>query len=388
MSALLAHAAGAVWRRRGKAGALGCGLALTVALMAAILFLTDALRAEASRARAALPDVLVQRLLGGRPALLRPEDVKKLDGIDAVREVRARVWGYLFVPALQGNVTVIGAPSDLVPLTVAGGALDSGRDLAPAAHEMIAGTTLVKAMGLVVGDEMQLPSAATDAPSLRLVGTFSSVVDLYTADVIVMSDEDARAALGLGPDDATDVAVTLTNPAEARIVARTILERLPGARVIERDLLDRVYALAYGRRAGIVLAASIPALLALLILAWDRATGLGPEERREIAVLKAVGFATSDVLWVKLFEALLVGTTATVVGLLGAYLWVFVLGAPGLRPALVGFGVLYPEAPLTPEVDLTQLVAIVLGVLAPFIGLNIVPAWRAASMDPMDAMRS
>jgi lipoprotein-releasing system permease protein len=156
---------------------------------------------------------------------------------------------------------------------------------------------------------------------------------------------------------------------------------------VERDLLGRVYALAYGRRAGIVLAAAIPALLALLVLAWDRASGLGPDEKREIAILKAVGWSNADVLWAKLYESLFVGAIATAVGLALGYAWVFPLGAPGLRATLAGWSVLYPEAPLTPMVDFSQLLAIALAVLAPFAGLSILPAWRAASLDPMESMR-
>jgi ABC-type lipoprotein release transport system permease subunit len=148
-----------------------------------------------------------------------------------------------------------------------------------------------------------------------------------------------------------------------------------------------VYAVAYGRRSGLVLAAAIPAILALLVLAWDRASGLSPDEKKEIAILKAVGWSSSDVLWAKLFESLLVGAIATAAGLFLAYAWVFFAGAVGLRGAIAGFSTLYPEGPLTPEVDLAELLAITLGVLGPFVALSIVPAWRAASLDPMESMR-
>jgi ABC-type lipoprotein release transport system permease subunit len=251
---------------------------------------------------------------------------------------------------------------------------------------MIAGVTLARALGLRVGDGLQLPSAHP-SPLLSLVGTFQSAVEIYAADVLLCDEADARQILGMRGDEATDLAITLKNPEESRIVARTALDRIDASRVVERELLGRVYALGYGRRAGLVLAASIPAILALLILAWDRASGLGPDEKREIAILKAVGFATRDVLGVKMLEALLVGALGTAVGLVLAYAWVFLLGAPGLRPALVGWSVLYPEAPLTPMVDVAQLLAIALTVLAPFVGLSIVPAWRAAVIDPMEAMR-
>jgi ABC-type lipoprotein release transport system permease subunit len=251
---------------------------------------------------------------------------------------------------------------------------------------MLAGATLARALGLRVGDGLQLPTPRP-SPLLQLVGTFDSAVELYAADVVLCDEADARAILGLSPNEATDIALDVKNPDEARIVARTAIERIPDARVVEKDLLGRVYALAYGRRAGLVLAASIPALLALLILAWDRASGLGPDEKREIAILKAVGWSTRDVLAAKMLEALLVGGVATALGLVLAYAWVFALGAPGLRTTLVGWSVLYPEAPLTPMVDVAQLVAIATCVLAPFVGLSVVPAWRAAGTDPMEAMR-
>lgn len=387
-TSILAFALRALSRRKARAFALGGGLAFAVALVAAVVFLTESLRAEAERAHAAHPDVVVQKLVGGRPSTISTQEAAKLADIASVRTVVPRVWGYVFLPSLQGNVTIVGTSKGAQPLSLASGVLAEGRDINPGAHEMIAGAELAKFLGMRPGDELGLPTPNPDAHALKLVGTFRSSLDLYTADVLVCDEEDARALLAMPPGDATDLALTLSNPAEARVVARTITEKLPGARVIERDLLARVYHLAYGRRAGFVLGASIPAILALLVLAWDRASGIGPDERKEIAVLKAVGWSTSDVLWAKLFESLLVGASATALGLLLGYAWIFWLGAPGLRPALVGWSVLYPRAALTPAVDVAQLLGISLAVMGPFALLSIVPAWRAATTDPLDTMRT
>jgi lipoprotein-releasing system permease protein len=383
---LLGYAMGALARRRAKSLALGGGLAFAVALVAAVLFLASALRAEADRARLALPDVLVQRLIAGRPATITVAEAAKLTDIASVRAVRPRVWGYVFMPDLQGNVTVIGVPKSVPSLDDVHGTISEGRDRRPGQHEMVVGAALAKFLGLHVGDSLALPSAKATAP-LLLVGTFASSVEGYTNDVVACDEEDARAVLDVPSDAATDLAIDVVNPAEARVVARTILSRLPGTRVVERELLGRVYALAYGRRAGLVLAALVPAFLALLVLAWDRASGLAPDEKKEIAILKAVGWSSADVLWAKLYESLLVGAAATASGLVLAYGWVFLLGAPGLRAAIAGWSVLYPEGALTPEADVAQLLAITLAVLGPFVGLSIVPAWRAASLDPMESMR-
>lgn len=383
---LFAFAVAALGRRRGRAIALGAGLALTVTLLAAVIFLTESLRSEAARATASLPDVVVQRLIAGRPSTVHASDVAALGRIDSVRRARIRVWGYVFLPAIQGNVTIVGVPKGEPLLGQVGGALASGRDLVYGAHEMVTGANFARTMGLVVGDQLGLP-AAKPSPPLKLVGVFGSPVELYTADVLLCDEDDARAILGLGPDEGTDIALDVANPEEARVVAGTVIDRMPDARVVDKRILARVYTLSYGRRAGLLLAASIPALIALLVLAWDRASGVGPEEQREIAILKAVGFGTRHVLWVKLIESLMVASLATALGLLAAYAWVFWLGAAGLRPALAGWSVLYPTVPLTPAVDFAQLIGIAAAVVGPFVGLSVVPAWRAAVVDPMAAMR-
>ena len=387
-TSILVHAFGALARRKARAFALGGGLAFAVALVAAVMFLTSSLRAEAVLAHGGQPDIVVQRLIAGRPTILSVADRDKLDGIPSVRSITPRIWGYVFLPALQGNVTIVGTPTNATTLSVANGVLEDGKDITLGQHEMIAGVELARFLGMRPGDELGLPSADPRAHAMKLVGTFRSTLDLWTADVILCDEQDARALLGVPDGEAVDLAVTLANPAEARVVAKTILERLPGARVIERDLLERVYHLAYGRRAGLVLGAAIPAILALLVLAWDRASGIGADERREIAILKAVGWSTSDVLWAKLFESVLVGAGATAFGLLLGYGWIYWLGAPGLRPALVGWSVLYPQAALTPVVDVAELLGISIAVLGPFVLLSVVPAWRAATTDPLEAMRS
>jgi ABC-type lipoprotein release transport system permease subunit len=384
---LTAYAASGLARRRGKNAALGIGLALAVALVAAVLFLTDALRAESTRASQAMPDVTVEKLVAGRSTTIHAAAAEAVRGYPSVVSVTPRVWGYLFLSSVGGNVTVVGVAPGAAPLTEANGSLARGRDLATGAHEAIAGQGLVSLLGLEVGDQLGLPSPNPDAPPLKLVGTFASNVDLYTSDVLLCDEADARALLAMPDGEATDLAVRLANPDEAHVVAGKISKALPGVRVIEREPLLRIYALTYGRRSGLFLAASIPALLALLVLAWDRASGLGPDDRREIFVLKAVGWSTNDVLSVKLLESSLVALVGAVVGLAIAYLWVFPLGAPGLRPALAGWSILYPNAPLTPQVDFTELLALTLGVVAPFVGMSIVPAWRAAVLDPMEGMR-
>jgi ABC-type lipoprotein release transport system permease subunit len=387
--ALLSFAWGALARRKGRAVALLGGLATSTTLLAAVLFATTALRGEAERARVTQPDLVVQRLAGGRPGLLDPVDLSFVAKMPGVRRVEPRIWGYVFVPSLRANLTIVGRRDETIDLASLPRALTSGRDARPGERgAAVIGKSLADLLHVQAGDVISLPSPRADAPALTLVGVFDSPVALYTSDVLLVSTDDARAILDVPGGRATDVAIDLATPDEAAVVTRAILDKEPELRVLDKRILSRTYRLTYGRRAGIVLAASLPALLALLILAWDRLGGLGASERREIAVEKAVGWSTADVLYAKLYESVLLGVVGVGAGIVLAYAWVFLLGAPLLREVLAGWSVLYPKVPLTPDIDPADLLGLAAMILAPFVAVAIVPAWRSAIVDPMQAMRT
>ncbi len=103
MTSLFAFAVGSLARRRSRAIALGIGLALTVTLVAAVLFLTESLRGEADRAEAAIPDVVVQRLVAGRPTIVKTTDVKALENIDSVKRASRACGGTFFFPRFKAT---------------------------------------------------------------------------------------------------------------------------------------------------------------------------------------------------------------------------------------------------------------------------------------------
>jgi len=396
---LLAFAVGAIGRRKARALAFAVGLTAAVTLLAAVVFLTESLRAESERSHRVEPDLVVQRMTGGRPRTVELADEQLIASIPAVRSVTARVWGYLFLPAIEGNITVVAAapndallhrtPSSIEPSpSTAHAVIAEGRHLRAGEHEVVMGAELARTLGVQPGDELRIADAQRTSHTLKLVGTFHSVLDTFTADVVMCDATDARALLGLSPGQATDLALTLSNENESSVVAREIASRMGSTRVIERHSLARVRHLAFGRRAGLVLAMSLPALLTLLVLAWDRATGFSASERKELAIARAVGWSTSDVLWAKLWETLIVACAATAAGLAFAYLWVFVFGAAGLRQALMGWSVVYPRTPLTPAVTLAQVLGITSAIVGPFAMVSVGAAWRAATRDPVDLLRA
>ena len=130
------------------------------------------------------------------------------------------------------------------------------------------------------------------------------------------------------------------------------------------------------------------ALLAFVIFAWEKASGLSADEKREIGILKAIGWETSDVIAVKAYEGLLVSFFSFTVGILTAYGHVFFFSAFLFVPALKGWSVLYPDFRITPFIDPYQVAVLFFLTVVPYTIATIVPSWRAAIIDPDSVMRS
>jgi ABC-type lipoprotein release transport system permease subunit len=130
------------------------------------------------------------------------------------------------------------------------------------------------------------------------------------------------------------------------------------------------------------------ALAAFLLLAWDKATGLSAEEKREIGILKALGWETSDVLLLKFWEGAVISLSSFLIGVLLAYAHVFFTSATVFEPALKGWSVLYPEFRLRPAVSAYHAAVLFFLTVVPYTVATIIPSWRAATIDPDAVMRS
>jgi ABC-type lipoprotein release transport system permease subunit len=221
-----------------------------------------------------------------------------------------------------------------------------------------------------------------------VTGVFVSKADVLTQDLVVMPEGPLRQFFGMPESLATDLAVEVYNPNEVDTIANKIKRALPDSRPITQSELLRTYHAVFDWRGGMMLALFSSALMAFCILAWDKATGLSAGERREIGILKAVGWDTGDVLLLKLWEGLALSLLAFLCGCLIAFLLVFWWGAPLLGGILRGWSVLFPALRPTPFIDFYQLGTLAFLTIVPYVASTVIPAWRAAVTDPDEVMRA
>lgn len=379
---ILEYALSALWRRRGKNLAILAVYTLTIAVLATVLLLTHSLRLEAGLLLERAPDVIVQRLMAGRHELIPAEYATALRKIPGVGTVKPRYWGYYYDGITGSNYTLISLDDPPARLEL----LDGSMPRHPG--ECAIGAGVAAARKLNVGDELILIDSRNVGVIFEVTGVFRTESSILTNDLVVLGSRDLVAFFGLPEGLATDLSVEVFNPSEVDTVAAKIKRLYPDSRPITRSELIRTYDAVFHWRSGMVLTLFASALIAFCILAWDKATGISAQERREVGILKAIGWGTADVIELKFWEGAALSVTAFLLGLLLAYVHVFLLGASILAPVLKGWSVLFPEFRILPDIDLYQVFVLAFLTVVPYVASTVIPSWKAAITDPEEVIRA
>lgn len=371
---LIDYAMASMARHRARNLGLLVVYTLLIAALASVMLLGSAMRREATQVLSGAPDVVAQGLRLGRHALSRTSDLEPLRRLRGVQRVEGRLWGYLYDTSTAANYTL------QVPAT------GSDADM-PTAGQAVIGEGVARLRRLQPGQRIYLVAPSGEFLNLVVKAVLPADSAIVTSDLVLLTEADFRRFYALAGDEFTDIALHVRNPQEVAKVAEKVGLALRQHRVITRTDLLRTYESIFSWREGILLAMLAGSVLAFGILAFDRASGLSAQERREIGILKAIGWDTSDILRMKLWEAALLAGTALLIGFGAAYVHVFLFSAPLLEPVLKGWSTLYPRLTLPPTMDGLQIGTLAMLTVLPYLTAVVVPVWRAASTDPDAAMR-
>jgi len=318
----------------------------------------------------------------GRPR----ETVAAIRSMPAVEAVAALVVGSAVATASskQLPVELRGIePADqdkVTPLrtSIVDGSLD---DLGAATDGALIGHQLADLLGVRVGDNVTCAAASGERVSLRIVALFESGIAALDKGRIYVPTRLAQTILGRG--DAIDrIEVRLRQPDSAPAVTARLealfgydAESWQASNASMLSVFDQQNMIT-GLIIGAVLMVGGFGILAIQIM-------IVVEKRRDIALLKSVGYSSRDVLSIFLME----GAVVAVIGAaLGAGLGHLVL--MGMRQIKSASGLGYSK-PSTFAIYERPSVYIMAFGFAVGVGLlaSLVPAWRASRVEPVDVLR-
>ena len=378
---ILEYTLSSLLRRKYKNLSLIAVYAFTIATLGSVLFLTHALKLEATGSLTTAPDLVIQRISAGRHDLIPTDYTVIINKLPGIESVTPRVWGYYYDSLIRANLTLVGISTYQDKLELLEGRLPENP------QECAIGMGVAGAFGPTIGDNLVLEDSEKSRTVFKISGIFRAESNLLTNDLVVLQETALRDFFSIDKRMATDLVVQVHNQREINTLAKKIKHLLPDTRPITRDEILHTYDTLFNWRSGMMLAVAVAALIAFCILAWDKATGISAAEKQEIGILKAIGWETADVLSVKFWEGLVISLTSFILGTLAAWIHVFVLDAPALVPLLKGWSVLFPKFQLTPAVDFYQLFVLAFLTIVPYLVCTIIPAWKSAITDPEQVMR-
>lgn len=378
---ILEYALSSLMRRKAKNFSLIVIFSVIIAILSSVLFLTHALKLEALNVLIESPQLIVQKLAGGRHELIDEKYSEIIKIIPGVGKVTPRYWGYYYDFLTGGNYTLLGAGEEVEELELLEG------EMIAEEGECVIGKGVADARNIKIGEDLILTDGHGEYFFLVVTGIFRSDSSLLTNDLIIMDYRNLIDLFNMDEGKATDLVVEVFNESETSLIAQKIKALLPDTRPIMKKEIIRTYDTVFSWRSGMVLTMFSGALIAFCILSWDKATGLSAEEKREIGILKAIGWETSDILELKFWEGVVISFTSFLTGILLGYSHIFFFGAFFLSPALKGWSVVFPTFNPIPYLSPYQLFIMLFLTVLPYVASTIIPSWKAAITDPDIIMR-
>jgi len=379
---ILDYALSSLGRKSLKNGGVFLIFTLVVFLFASFQLVSRALTEAAQTVLATAPDITVQQMSAGRQVSIASSAKIPLAPIFGIKKIEERIWGYYFDESNGANYTIIGLPAradDSGGTQLFG--LAEGRLPAASERGQVAISDNVRRQ-LQLGNRKHFSLFRPDLSqaSFATVGLFAPKTEILTADLMVMNLADARDLFAIADGFVTDLLVSVANPNEIETIARKISEKLPGSRVITRNQILKTYKVVFNRRSGLGTVCLLTALAAFVILAWDKASGLSREERKEVAILKILGWQTSDIMLLRFCESLSLSLLAFISGYLLAWVHVVFWGGALFRPVFLGWSVIRPVFSLAPPLAASDLLLVFSLSVVPYLCATAVPAWGAATV--------
>ncbi|MGC8768845.1 ABC transporter permease [Calditerrivibrio sp.] len=366
-------------------------LMVLVFFIASASFITASIKKELILTHEELPDIVIQRVIGGRQQYIPMDYIDKIVSIPGIKSILPRVWGYYYFDYSRVNFSIVGI-DPLEPFYKK--SLEENikhiktDDLIKRDDWMILGNgvrRLFSEIGYVDYAYFKKPNG--EYIKLLRFDYLTQESAIFTNDIILISQNTARKLLGMDDDYVSDIVVNVYNKNEVVTIAAKIRDILKDARTVTKKDILNSYQNVFNYKFGFFITLFGVLVFTMMVIVIDKLGGLSETEKLEIGVLKATGWTTSDVLRLKFYESSFLVLQAFIIGVLLAVIYVYILKAPIMMNIFSGYASLKTEYQLIFAVDFKTLFLIFIAIVPFYIAAIIIPTYRIATLDTYEVFK-
>jgi len=361
-------------------------LSFMVASMASVFFVSHALEYELNLGVKGMADITLQKKVAGMYAPSQESMADKLLEIDGVLDVESRVWGYYHFQQQNRDLIIVGLDSFATQLdpqlhTIADKFDLNGSSIviSPLLQKIFRDSYYEHYVNFVKPDGR--------LKKMEIAAIFKGFTPLEAKSMVVMSKESAREILGLGTNEVSSFFLSVGNPKEIPNIAKHLSLTYPNYSVLTAKDIRNTYASILNYKSGVFVAFIGVVLLTFFMIVYEKASGLSSEEKKEIGILKAIGWTIDDVLRAKFYEGGIIAFGAYLFGIVMALFYVYILGAPYILNIFVEDAIVRRFVSLPYSFDSMTLFLLFLLSVPIYIGATLIPSWRVATQDADEVMR-
>jgi ABC-type lipoprotein release transport system permease subunit len=360
-------------------------LFLLVFTLGAVFQVSYSISKQLSQTIKTLPDIIVQDNYGGFHRFIESKTLNNLLQINGVKSGSVRVWGHY---QLNGtNLTILGIDpfeKNHKPLLETIGLEAS---LFNNSNSIVIDTDTRKIFNQNYYDtNFSFMLKNGKKIKTQVVKVINSQL-LTSTHLILMNKNLARKILNIKDTQATDIALKISNYDELEMIKYKIESLLPFAKVVSKDEIKRDYNNMMNYKGGVFLALFIVVLLTYFIILYDKVSAVNSSEKKEIAILKAMGWSTNNILKVKFYEGMIISIVSYTVGVIFAFIYVYFFDALYLKDIFVGYSNLKSTFPLDFMIDFEMLLLVFLLTVPIYAAASIFPSWKIAVSDVDEVLR-
>lgn len=361
-----------------------------VFILFSVLFIKSSLQYELDINLEGMPELTLQKMQGGRTVLVEQNRVEYLQKIQGVSEVIPRTWGYYFFEPAQANFVIVGFEP------FGGNFHNSLRKVIDNLKEdellnknaMIVGSGVKELVKKSTGNNyISFISNNLVINKVPIISTFNIKSSIFTNDVILMPLALSKKILEIPKNKASDIIIRVINPNEIKTVIKKINELYSDFRIITRTNLKTSYKSIFNYSAGIFLVLFIIVLFSFFILVYDKASGLSENEKTEISILKAIGWKSTDILYIKSLENIIISIFSFLWGFVFAYIFIYVFNAPLLKEIFLGYSNIYSDFNLVFKLDFSIIFTVFFLSVCIYLSAVLIPTYKCAVIDAEEALR-